>query len=412
MIEKEVNEVVTVTKSSLRAAGLSEDYIGALGSTWDAFHSYCIQLTGDLTRECANRFLFETYGIMPNSNYSSLRAVDKRRRRAMTVLLNCAEQSEPFVPSGYWECRFNDPFSDAFISFLDLRKKGNYSLATINRDIYSLNKFSLYLSLSNRGSFRDINGDVIIGFIKWLSARVGLPTVKSTASTLRLLLKYLYSENVIDNDLVHSVPKVHVHRDVPSTYTSDEINTMLGSICDNTAVGIRNHAMILLAVRLGMRASDICGLQFSNIGWQKNEIVFTAKKTGKYTVLPLTAEIGNAIIHYLKNVRPDFDDPHVFLRFQKPLRALRPSGMHRMVTKAMRDAGVVIPCGKRHGPHALRASLASSMLQNNTPLPVISEILSHSSSDTTRLYLKIDFEHLRKLSMNVPPLEGVWMGGV
>lgn len=77
----------------------------------------------------------------------------------------------------------------------------------------------------------------------------------------------------------------------------------------------------------------------------------------------------------------------------------------------MRNAGIVIQPGKHHGPHALRASLASEMLAHNTPLPLISETLSHECMDTTRVYLKIGIVHLRVLSLDVPSLGNVWMGG-
>lgn len=82
------------------------------------------------------------------------------------------------------------------------------------------------------------------------------------------------------------------------------------------------------------------------------------------------------------------------------------------MTKAFRDAGIVINSGRRHGPHALRASLATAMLEKEIPLPIISETLSHSSTDTTKIYLKVDMTHLRRIALNVPPLKGVWMGGV
>jgi integrase len=171
--------------------------------------------------------------------------------------------------------------------------------------------------------------------------------------------------------------------------------------------------MVLLAARLGMRSSDITNLMLSNIDWHKDEISFTTQKTGKFTTLPLTTEIGNAIICYLKQERPECKGCNfIFLRLQKPYRSLQPSALYRIVSKAMRDAGVFVPSGKRKGPHSLRASLASNMLNNNTPLPVISEVLSHSSTDTTKVYLKVDFEQLRRLSLDVPSLSGVWMGGV
>jgi site-specific recombinase XerC len=97
---------------------------------------------------------------------------------------------------------------------------------------------------------------------------------------------------------------------------------------------------------------------------------------------------------------------------QIPFVKMKPSVLHGIVSTALRNASIPIQPGKRHGPHALRASLASAMLENNTPLPVISEALSHKSSDTTRIYLKIDLHHLRQYSLEVPPLSNIWMGGV
>lgn len=187
---------------------------------------------------------------------------------------------------------------------------------------------------------------------------------------------------------------------------------MLNSFNQSSAVGVRNYAMVLMAVRLGMRASDICSIEFKNIHWDRNTIEFVTEKTGKATVLPLTADVGNAIIKYLKDVRPDSQSTHIFLRMQAPYVKLNPAAMHSIVTKAFRDAGIVAKAGRRHGPHALRASLATEMLEKEIPLPVISETLSHSNTDTTKIYLKVDMRHLRRIALDVPPLEGVWMGGV
>lgn len=90
---------------------------------------------------------------------------------------------------------------------------------------------------------------------------------------------------------------------------------------------------------------------------------------------------------------------------------MKPSVLHSIVSAGLRNANIPLLPGKRHGPHALRASLASAMLDNNTSLPVISEALTHTNSDTTRIYLKIDLQHLREYSLEVPPLGNVWMGG-
>ena len=126
----------------------------------------------------------------------------------------------------------------------------------------------------------------------------------------------------------------------------------------------------------------------------------------------MTADVGNAIIKYLKEVRPNVKDDYVFLRMQAPFCKLNPAALHSIVTKAFRDADIIVNPGRKHGSHALRASLATAMLENEVPLPVISETLSHSNTDTTQIYLKVDMHHLRKLALEVPDLTGVWMGGV
>lgn len=229
---------------------------------------------------------------------------------------------------------------------------------------------------------------------------------------MRQLLRYLYHNGHLPDDYSTAILTVRCRKIVPSVYNADEIEAMLCSFNRTGTVGIRNYAMVLMAVRLGMRASDICGLEFKDIHWEKNTIEFVTQKTGKATVLPLTADIGNAIIKYLKDARPDSKDSHVFLRMQAPYSKLNPSALHSIVTKAFREADIVINPGRRHGPHALRASLATSMLAEEIPLPVISETLSHSSTDTTKIYLKVDMHHLRSLALEVPDLTGVWMGGV
>jgi site-specific recombinase XerD len=409
----QLEELIRIAQTSLTKAGHTADYVKHLAYTWSEFLSYHTNNPGELTREYGNGFLHERYGIPPDvTKLNTLRPSLRRRKRAIEMLFRCMAHQTPFPVRSYWECNFIEPFADYFTSFLNDRKRQNFSLPTINRDIYSLNRFSEYLSKSSIETIGAIKGEVVAGFIRWLSGKTGLPTVKSVASTLRLFFKFLSTEGHLAYDLSITVPKVRVHRDVPSTYTSAEIESMLDNMTGSSKVDIRNYAMVILAVRLGMRASDICGLQLKDIDWRKNEIAFISTKTNKHTVLPLSADVGNAIIRYLKEARQDDANPHLFLRYQKPYRELLPPSMHRMVSVAMRNAGIIIPYGRRHGPHALRASLASNMLRNNTPLPVISEILSHSSTDTTRIYLKVDFDNLRRISLDVPPLKGVWMGGV
>ena len=338
--------------------------------------------------------------------------MDKRRKRAILALINTEKYGNAFSKKSYQRCHFSKKCEEEFTAFLEYRKKQQYSMTTINKDIYGLNKFSLYLELVPLISVKQIDSSHVVGFMKWLSTEGKIPMLRVVAGTMRLLLKYLYNEKAVLEDLSVFVPKVKARRDlIPSVYTSDEIENMLAHIDRSSPRGMRDYAMVLLAARYGIRASDICSLLFENFNWNENTINFYTVKTGKHTVLPLTGETGNAIIEYLKYARPDTEDKHIFIRLQKPYREIQPSNLHWIVTCAMNAAGIKIQPGKRHGPHALRASLATEMLKQNIPLPVISEALSHDNTDTTRIYLKVDVAHLRMLSLDVPPLGNIWMGG-
>jgi len=411
-MNQSIDYLINYARNVLEEDGLTADYVKQLSYTWNALNQYLHETEQNLSKETALCFLKERYGIDPNITFARLASINKRRRRAVSILVNCMEHGIASIPKTYSPYLFDIGFEKDFTAFIEGRKSQDLSLSTINRDIHCLNKLSEYLMMSETVSLQEFDSTCIVGFMKWLSVTGQLPTMKGAASSLRLLADYLYHKGILQQNLSCHVPRVNVKPDgIPSVYTPDEIEAMLEHFSHSNPVDVRNYAMVLLAVRLGIRASDICNLRFENLNWQNSTVEFTVQKTGRHAVLPLTGEVGNAIIEYLRYSRPATDDKHIFIRLQKPYRDLRPASLHTIVTLAMRNAGIKIPPGKRHGPHALRASLASEMLSRNTPLPVISETLAHTCTNTTRIYLKIDISHLRELSLDVPPLRNVWMGG-
>jgi integrase len=145
-------------------------------------------------------------------------------------------------------------------------------------------------------------------------------------------------------------------------------------------------------------------LRFSNIDWEKNEICLHQCKTGNPVILPLLSDIGNAIIDYLKHGRFQSTSGQVFLSARAPYVPATKS----MVCSAIRD--IIQHCGvstekRHHGPHSLRHSLASRLLENSVPIHVISETLGHATTETTMSYLRIDVSSLMKCSLAVPPVD-------
>jgi integrase len=176
---------------------------------------------------------------------------------------------------------------------------------------------------------------------------------------------------------------------------------MIASIDRANALGKRNHAIVLLAARLGLRASDIAGLRFENLHWEQSMIVLNQHKTGRELQLPMLTDVGEAIIDYLKYGRPESKEPHVFLQGRSPFTRIYSHSITCVVHRSFVRAGVNIE-NRRHGPHALRHSLAGILLEKGTVLPVISEVLGHEYTSSTEYYLRIDLKSMRQCALNVP----------
>jgi integrase len=159
----------------------------------------------------------------------------------------------------------------------------------------------------------------------------------------------------------------------------------------------------MLAVRLGIRASDIARLEFRNIFWASNTISFKQFKTGETVELPLSADVGESIIDYIKYARPVSECRTIFLENKFPNLPINPKTITGIASRTILKSGVNVG-ERKHGSHALRHTMASLLLGKKTPLPVISELLGHTSIYSSMCYLRIDIETLRQCALDVPPV--------
>ena len=262
-----ITELIETVSQSLEADGITAEYIKQLSYTWNALKRYLSEHDLFFSKESGIMFLEEIYGISSAKGYANLRPVDRRRKRAIFILINCAEGISLYRKKTYWPCDFGESYMSVFSDFLNERKSHDFALSTINRDIYTLNHFSKYLQLSKISDISSISPPIVQGFMKWLATSKQLPTLKSVTATMRQLLRYLHREGILSDDYSSAILTVRCRKIVPSVYGKTEIEAMLSSFNRASSVGIRNYAMVLMAVRLGMRASDICGLEFKNIHW-------------------------------------------------------------------------------------------------------------------------------------------------
>jgi len=228
---------------------------------------------------------------------------------------------------------------------------------------------------------------------------------KDSYAVIRSFLRYLFETSVIKHDLSGVIPKYRRQAILPTTYTDDEINRLEKTIDLSTKTGKRDHAIFLLASRLGMRSGDIVELAFDNICFSRNSIKITQNKTGQPLSLPLLPEIREAILGYIRNARPNADNPYVFNRATAPFGKMNTSVIRHALTGYFRAAGVDIS-NKKHGAHSLRSSMASSMVNNDVPYEIVRKALGHADPQAIKHYAKLDIENLRLYAIDPPAPTG------
>ena len=399
------NELTRAVKEELRRVKYKEPRINLYESIWEVLGQYMEERDlRNFDMKIGLDFLEKRYGItvfkhLNSSNGLKVRAVNMLGEYQLHGIILSKKR---VIGKEYYP-----PVKKAFDEFIQSRRRYGISEKTLVSNELYLSRFSEYLSKQKVSDISKLSPVHILGFINTLAGTT-THTIHCTTCSLRVLFRFLHEEKILEKDFSYVVPQIKIDKTsrIPSAYSKAEVQKLLDSVDRGNPKGKRDYAILLLASRLGMRAGDICRLSFKNLKWEHNEIELIQEKTQEKILLPLLPEVGSAIIDYLKYGRPTIESTVIFMRHTCPIAPLAQPTLHSIVWQYLRLAGIKIPDGKKHGPHALRHSLASALLEENTPLPIISEILGHTSSETTSIYLKIDIGHLRHCALDIP--EFVW----
>ena len=220
---------------------------------------------------------------------------------------------------------------------------------------------------------------------------------------IRLFLKYLVVEEIMETDYSSLVPHYSKPYVIPSVYSIDEIKRIEKSIDTSTIQGKRDYAIILLASRMGLRSGDIVRLKIEDIKGKK-ELNIIQQKTGFTLHLPLIDVVLSAIDDYL-TVRPTSMAKEIFLCIYAPYNPISTGSIRNSLKKYMAAAGIDVG-NRKKGPHALRSSLASSMVNDDISYETVRKVLGHSSNNAIKHYAKIDVEKLRQYCLEPPKVSG------
>jgi integrase/recombinase XerD len=222
-------------------------------------------------------------------------------------------------------------------------------------------------------------------------------SAKSLMSKFRPFLRYLYVEGLVATPLVWAVPAAARQRDrsLPRGVEPAVVARLLGSCDRRRTVGRRDYAILLLLVRLGLRAGEVAAMTLQDVDWRRGEILIHGKGNRR-DLLPLPVDVGEAVVSYLRRRAAD-QCPAVFATTQAPRGALTRNAVSGVVRRACVRAGVPVI-----GAHRLRYTAATGMLAGGASLEEIAQVLRHRDVKTTAIYATVDRARLRPLARPWP----------
>jgi integrase/recombinase XerD len=170
------------------------------------------------------------------------------------------------------------------------------------------------------------------------------------------------------------------------------VKRLIDNVTTDRPQDIRDRAIILLFAIYALRSSEVARLSFQDIDWEKSRISVSRSKQRRTQTYQLTPIVGNAIIRYLKDVRPQNSRHEIFLTFKAPIKPLSVGGLYNVVSRCMANVGLH---HMHRGPHALRHACAMHLVTEGLSLKEIGDHLGHRSSSATRIYAKVNLPELR-----------------
>ena len=285
--------------------------------------------------------------------------------------------------------------------FVENCKRRGLATATITINKAACLRFLEYLADMNITKWGSISPQVVKGF-QLLDPHLS-PTSRSIRATgCRNFLKYLGDRNLVASSLYSALSNKHAPKvNIVKILSEDDLTTIY-NFRDNahTKIQLRDIAIVMLGIRMGLRASDIINLKLSDISWNNTTIRFQQSKTGVFLKLPMPTEVGNSLYRYIQNGRPVTTYEYIFVRHMVPFCKLGGgAGCYSLKRVLKKDT---------NGFRITRKTFASRMLVNNTKPETIAEALGHSDNSTVMTYLATDGKSMRQCAIS---LEGIEVKG-
>lgn len=298
------------------------------------------------------------------------------------------------------EGRSVDEFVEAFEEHLQ-RTRGTHH-STSRKDVYYVRLFIKYVGDEDLVDITGFTAPDVIGFIASLVGRYQPTTIKGVSTSLRRFFRFLRVEGLRDDYLDDAVPGVAYRRGagLPRHLDGEQLERFIAGLDRSSPRSLRDRAMILCIARLGLRASEVVRLRLEDFDWRTAVLNVPTRKTGRGALLPLAADVGEAVFEYIENGRPKTKSRHIFVLHHRSVgEPASPQVVSDAVTAALEKAGVEAPI---RGANLLRHTLATRLIRSGASLKEIADLLGHRCLETTQIYAKLDLESLREVAQPWP----------
>ena len=371
---------------------------------WNAFIKWKNKENFEYNEKDYSKFLLEYYKFDINTYTSKSKSHHQQLMRSKKILDDFDSYKQFMIKTILPKSLFCDypkewnPVLENYINYLTNVRNNSESSIKIKKD-YLLRLLS-YFYQKGINNLNDITKKDIIIFINETIDK-GNVSKRKNFYVLKEFLNYLFIEDILKEDLSILIPKIkHSKRiRIPTYLKKEQVEQLLKSIPKERKIEKRDYVIILIAARLGLRLKDILNIELKNINWQDKKITVIQTKNQNINTLPLTKEIGWTIIDYIKNARPKCNNPYLFVKHIYPYEKL--NNISANFNKYFEKVSNELSENNKKGIHNLRHSLASNMLDNGIPLPIIASTLGDSIDTTSKTYLKISKNKLKECCMEV-----------
>lgn len=319
--------------------------------------------------------------------YSSFRT----RTRLGRLLEVLAESGAPLSPAPVTADAVVLSGTDVLLAGYEQFLREERGLTSSTTAMYLLRARRFLADYTDDGDLRAVTSATVSRAVLHEAEALSVASARVFAIALRWLLRYGYLSGQIDTDVSAAALPVtgRPRSSLPRGVSQAQAAALLRSCDRRTTAGRRDYAVILIVLRLGLRAGEVAGLRLEDVDWRAGQITVHGKGH-RIDQLPLPADVGHAIAGYLRRGRPATAERVVFLTVRAPRTVLSRRAVSWIVRSACVRAGIV-PIGA----HALRHSLACQLLRAGAPLREIGQLLRQHADITVSGYARVDIERLR-----------------